>query len=329
MKPASIVASALLFFGCMGSANAENLKFSLEWLIGGRHVGFYVALEKGYYRDQGLNVAIERGYGSGDTVKRVATGSADFGIADTTTLLSARANNETPVVMVATFFNGGPEAILTLKSSGITKPQDLAGKRVGGGSTSASLKLLQALAARTGLSGYQSVPMASDQIYPALLTKQVDAITGFIDNAAVIAPRAQEKGEDVVVLPYSEYGIQNYGSAIIVGADRVAKKDPVIAKFLKASLEGIAWALAHPQDAVSIMKKHVPLTDEAVALRTWEINRDLFVTPETRQYGLGSVRAERMEETYKMAKEYLGLEKEIDLSTAFTAEFLPKDPILP
>ena len=262
-------------------------------------------------------------------MKRVATGSADLGIADTTTVLSARANNATPVVMVATFFNGGPEAILALKSSGIKEPKDLSGKKVGGGSTSASLKLLQALASKTGLKDYKTVPMASDQIYPALLTKQVDAITGFTDNAAVIASRAQQNGDDVVVLPYSDYGIQNYGSAIIVKADRVAKQDPAIAKFLNASLKGIAWALANPKEAVAIMKKHAPITDEAVALRTWEIDRDLIVTPETKKFGLGSMQPERMESTYQMAKTYLGLEKEIDLKAAYTSHFLPKPAILP
>ena len=321
--------AALIFVGGAGPAYAEDIKFSLEWLVGGRHVGFFVALEKGYYRDEGLNVTISRGYGSGDTVKRVATGSADLGIADTTTVLSARANNATPVVMVATFFNGGPEAILALKSSGIKEPKDLSGKKVGGGSTSASLKLLQALASKTGLKDYKTVPMASDQIYPALLTKQVDAITGFTDNAAVIASRAQQNGDDVVVLPYSDYGIQNYGSAIIVKADRVAKQDPAIAKFLNASLKGIAWALANPKEAVAIMKKHAPITDEAVALRTWEIDRDLIVTPETKKFGLGSMQPERMESTYQMAKTYLGLEKEIDLKAAYTSHFLPKPAILP
>src|SRR5699024_2664372 len=68
------------------TAPGETVTLSLEWLISGRHVGFYVALENGYYEDQGLDVTIKRGYGSGDTVKRVATGRAVFGIADTATL---------------------------------------------------------------------------------------------------------------------------------------------------------------------------------------------------------------------------------------------------
>ncbi len=328
-KIAPAILASIALASSAPAVGVESVKLSLEWLVSGRHVGFFVAQEKGYYREQGLDVTIERGYGSGDTVKRVATGSSDFGIADTTTLLSARANNDTPVMMVATFFNGGPEAILALKSSGINSAADLEGKRIGGGSTSASLKLLAVLAQKAGLKDYKTVPMASDQIYPALLSKQVDAITGFTDNAAVMAPQAAQRGDAITTIPYSQYGIDNYGSAIIVHADRVGKKDPAIAKFLEASLKGIAWSLQHPDDAVRILRKYAPLIDEEVAANTWKIDSQLFITPETRQYGLGSLHKERLQVTYDMARKYLGLEKEIKLEDAYSTEFLPKTPILP
>lgn len=322
--------AVVFMFGYGSIAHAEeNVRLALEWLISGRHVGFFVALDKGYYKAEGLNVTIDRGYGSGDTVKRVATGSADFGIADITTLLSARANSGAPAVMVATFFNNDPEAVLVLKSSGIAKLQDLDGKRIGGGSTSASLKLLPALATLTGLKNYHAVPMSSDQIYPALLSKQVSGITGFTDNAAFMAPQAKKMGDSIMTFAYSDYGIQDYGSAIITQEKMVDAKSPVIAKFLSASLKGVAWAIKHPDESVAILRKYAPLVDTDVALQTWEIDRKLIDTPETQKYGLGSLRADRVKVTYDMAQKYLGLERKIDVDKAFDVGFLPKTPILP
>lgn len=309
----------------MTTAKAEDdVKLSLEWLISGRHVGFFVAKEKGYYKEEGLNVAIERGYGTADSIKRISTGSADFAILSVASLIAAKAESNPPVMLVASFFNKGPETILVLKSSKIRSPKDLAGKRIGSAPAGSSLDLLKAFAKTTGLDGYQSVLMASDQTYPALLTKQVDAITGFTDNAAVMRPIAQRQDDDIEIMPYSDYGVDNYGTGIVVNTKFAQSKSPKIRGFLKASLRGIAWSLKNPEEAVAILKKHVPTMSTDTALATWKIDEKLISTSETKKYGLGYLSKERMAVTYDMAQKYMGVTKPLSLENVYTAEFIPK-----
>jgi NitT/TauT family transport system substrate-binding protein len=313
----------LLLSAPLARAQPQKITFSLEWLISGRHVGCFVAKDKGFYRDEGLDVTIQRGYGSNDTVTRVATGSADFGVASVATVIQAIADHNAPVELVSSFFNNGPEAILALKSSGIKTPQELSGKRIGGGSTSSSLQLLPALAKRSSMKDYHVVKMSGDQIYPALLTKKVDAITGFTDNVTIVGPTAKKQGDSVVVMPFSDYGIDNYGSGIITNVKRIKTKDSVIKHFLAATLKGIAWSTQHPKEAVAILKKYVPTTDEDLELRTWKIDGKLIVTKETREHGLGYMDRGRMESTYGLVKTYLGLKHSVPIDKVFTPAFLP------
>jgi NitT/TauT family transport system substrate-binding protein len=322
-----LAALSLALFSNVASAQTEKITFSLEWLISGRHVGFFVAKDKGFYREEGLDVTIERGYGSNDTATRVATGTADFGIVSVATVIQAIANNNAPIELVSTFFNDGPETVLTLKSSGISTPQQLSGKRIGGGSTSSSLQLLPALVKRTGMKDFQVVKMAADQIYPALLTKNVDAIVGFTDNVTILGPTAKRKGNGVVVLPYSEYGVDNYGSGIVTNVKRIKAQDPVIKRFLAASLKGIAWATQHPEESVAILKKYVPTVDKTIELAAWKIDEKLMVTKETRAHGLGYMSQDRMASTYDLVKTYLGLKNPISVNRVFTTEFLPVVPV--
>ena len=313
----------MVFGGTFAFAQEQKVTFSLEWLISGRHVGFFVAKDKGFYRDEGLDVTIDRGYGSSDSATRVAAGSADFGIVSVTTAIQAIGDNKAPIELVSTFFNDGPEAILALKSSGITIPLQLAHKRIGSGTTSSSLQLLPALVKKTGMKDFQVTKMSGDQIYPALLTKSVDAITGFTDNATIVGPAAKKQRDDVVVIPYSEFGVDNYGSGIVVNVKRIETDDPIIKRFLSASLKGIAWAVQNPEEAVAILRKYVPTVDQSIELETWKIDQKLIVTKETREHGLGYMSRDRMQKTYEAVREYLGLKESVAIDRIFTTKFLP------
>ncbi len=320
-----IVAALLIAANTFASsAKAEDVRLSLEWLVSGRHVGFYVAQEKGFYKEEGLNVAIERGYGTADSIKRVATGTADFAILSVASLIAAKAENDPPVRLVGSFFNNGPEAILFLKSSGIKSPKDLAGRRIGSATAGSSFDLLKAFIKSAGVGEVQSIMMASDQTYPALLTKQVDAVTGFTDNAAVMRPIAKQQQNDIGTFSYSDFGVDNYGTGFIVNERRLKMKDPKIREFLRATFKGIVWSISHRKEAAVILKKSVPTIDIDVALDTWKIDEKLIVTDETRKHGLGYLSKDRMNATYEMAKSYMNVKKPLSLDTVYTIEFIPK-----
>ena len=130
---ATVAAVAL---ATLGTAQAQNkpVKFQLDWRFEGPSALFLQSASKGYYKDAGLDVTIDAGNGSGATVNRVASGTYDMGFADMAALMEFHANNPDAAnkpVAVMMVYNNSPAAVLALKKSGITKPADLNGKKLG------------------------------------------------------------------------------------------------------------------------------------------------------------------------------------------------------
>ena len=122
-----LLAGALAFAGASEASAADKLLFSLQWIPNGNHFGVFAAKEQGFYRDANLDITIQRGFGSGDTVKRVGTGSADVGIADAGSVIVGRSNGLN-VKLVSSLYEKSPDVIFFIKDNGITKPKNSRGK---------------------------------------------------------------------------------------------------------------------------------------------------------------------------------------------------------
>src|SRR5262249_54443687 len=129
-KLTTAVVAALLIGGFSSSQASEKVIFSLNWVPYGLHYGIFAAEAQGYYPEAGLWVDIQRGYGSGGTVKRTATGAADIGMADMASVIVGRGNG-LAVKQVATLLDRSADAIFYLKGVGITTPKDLPGRSLG------------------------------------------------------------------------------------------------------------------------------------------------------------------------------------------------------
>ena len=113
-------------------AQSKKVVVQLAWVVGGLHAGFFVAKEKGFYASKGLDVAINRGFGSGDTAKVVATGTAHFGEVNVPTAIISR-GKELPLTVIGVIIGKAPESILSFADKGIRKPKDVEGKDFRGG----------------------------------------------------------------------------------------------------------------------------------------------------------------------------------------------------
>ena len=129
-KLRAAIFGALLALVPTHSFAQEKVSLAVDWILNGTHAGYFIAQEKGFYKEKGLDVSISRGFGSGDTIKRVATGSVDFGIADTGAVIAARSNDDIPVRIVAMVYDKATLGLIYLKQSGITKPKDLEGRTI-------------------------------------------------------------------------------------------------------------------------------------------------------------------------------------------------------
>ena len=140
---ATLLACAL---GAYEAVAADKVTFVTDFGYNGRHAYYFVALEKGYYARQNLDVQIVRGQGSADAVKQVAAGTAQIGFADTAAVILGRGNDQIPIKLVAIVYAKPPHAIYVLKEFRNRKPKDLEGKKLADTAFSAVPKLFDAYA---------------------------------------------------------------------------------------------------------------------------------------------------------------------------------------
>ncbi len=273
----SLTAAALLVAGGV-AAQAKDITFTTDFGFNGRHAYFYVALDKGYYKAEGLDVTIINGKGSSDAIKKVASGTADIGFADAGALVLARGNDGVPVKLVSIVYATSPHALYALADSGIATPKDLEGKKVADSAYSAMPLLFPAYAKAAGIDASKVEWITADgSALPALLARgQVDVIGQYIVGEPLLE-KAVAPGK-LVRLGYADAGLDYYGNGL-VASEAMIKRDPETVKaFVRATYKGLADALANPEAAGKIMHKYqkqvtVPIA-EGETKKVGELVRD-------------------------------------------------------
>ena len=244
---------------------ADKVTFVTDFGYNGRHAYYFVALEKGYYARQNLDVAIVRGQGSADAVKQVAAGTAQIGFADAAAVILGRGNDQIPTRLVAMVYAKPPHAVYVLKDSGIAKPKDLEGKKLADTAFSAVPKLFDAYAKAAHIdAGKVTWLVATSDALPAMLTTgRADGIGQFIVGEPLLAKSAAPK--EIFALSYADAGLDLYGNGIIA-SDGLLKSNPdLVRRFVTATMQGLKDAIADPRGAGTIMNKHHREVDADIA----------------------------------------------------------------
>jgi NitT/TauT family transport system substrate-binding protein len=326
-----LYAVAVLLSWPLVAAAQDKVALGLDWVVNGTHAGYFVAREKGLYRDAGLDVTISRGFGSGDTVKRVATNSLTFGVADTGAIIAARAGDDIPVRIVAMIYDRASLGLIYLQQSGIKSPKDLEGRAVGRSASGASVNMFPGFLKANSLDRGKIREMVVDgaTFLPLLMSGQVDAVLEQSVNIGKFRKAAAEQGKTALAMRYSDFGLEAYGNALITQPASIQSKPDLIRRFVEATLRGMKDALDHPDEAIAILRKSNPevdaegAKDELLALRETEATADI------REHGLGAISRARMEATRDTITTALGLKRSVPVEELYTSEFLPKDPIVP
>jgi NitT/TauT family transport system substrate-binding protein len=228
------------------------LKVVLNFTADGALGGFYHALARGYYAEAGLDVSFDFTNGSADAITRLASGLYDIGVGDIATLTEFVAkNHDTAPRAVFLLYNKSPAVIVAMKSSGIEKPSDLHGHVLGQGAADGASRMFPALAKLAGvdvgkIERKQITPRLRDSM---LLTRQVDAVTGFDHTVWFNLKAAGTKFEDVNLIYYADYGLDVYGNAILA-SQKILQTDPdLVKRFVRASARGWREAIADRKPA--------------------------------------------------------------------------------
>jgi NitT/TauT family transport system substrate-binding protein len=284
------------------AAHATDVNLITDFGFNGRHSYFYVALDKGYYKSEGLNVTILRGQGSIDAIKKVASGAATIGFADAGALALARSNDSIPVKLLAIVYANPPHAIFALADSGIKTPKDLEGRTVADSAFSAIPLIFNVYAQATGIDAKKVkwVSAESSSLPSLLATGRVDAIGQFTVGEPLI--EASVKPRKVVRLAYKDAGLDYYGNGIIATEQTIKDNPDLLKAFVRATFKGMRDAFTNPAEAGAIINKyHKEISPEVGASET-ELVKELAVLPGR---PLGAIDEGRIKQTIDiMAKSY-------------------------
>jgi len=303
----------------------EKIKLMFAWIPYGKHTPFYVSLDKGFWKEEGLDVTLIRGSGSGDTIKKVAAGLAEFGKAGAEVVATAR-DEGVKVKIIGAYHDRGLAVIHTLKKSNIKTLKDLEGKTMAAAPTDSCKVIFPALCAINNIDAEKInwVNITGPAKIPALVTEKVDATCTLFTEDPSYEDAAKKVGKELVRLMYSDHGLDIYSISIITTDDMIKNRPEVVKRFLKGMYRGFAWSIEHPEEAVDIFEKHVPEVDKNLAKKHFKIMLDHFLTPTAYEKGMGYIREDKMKATRDIALKYLTkTEKSIPLDDLYTNAFLP------
>ncbi len=309
-----------------GQAAPEKITFLMDWVIGGKHALFYPALEKGFYRDQGLEVDLQRGTGSQETAVAVDRGLADFGFADAgvVTLEVARGAKLKVLGMV---FDEQPLMFVVLKDSGIKTPKDFIGKRYGTALASMSGALFPGFMRLNKLDPAQ-VKMINVEIastVPALFAGQIDITAAYSNSGTPIAWfSAVKEGKDVVTIPAGDFGLDIYSNGVIATPRMLQTRPDTVRRFMLATYQGLRYAAEHPQEALDILlRRHPEIRNKEIARAQFREALRNFLTPAARKNGLGWMDPAKWQRTRDIIFEGYKVDKKIPAEDLYTTAFLP------
>lgn len=260
-----IIALAIMLAGCntgksdvnneSNKKELENISIMLDWYPNAVHSAIFVAKEKGYFEDEGLDVKIEMPADTNDPLKLAATGKVDLAISYQSQLLVSRAEG-IPVVSIAAYVRHSLDAIMYKTESGIQSPKDLEGKNVGYPSASVSEAIVASMVENDG--GDMSKVKMTDvgwDLMASLATDNVDALVGaYINHEQVLL---KKEGYNIDVLHLPDYGVpDNYELIIVTGEKTLEKKQGSFEKFWRAVTKGHQDVKADPDAGLQVLLDH-------------------------------------------------------------------------
>lgn len=312
------------------AAQAQDVKFILDFISLGRHAPWYVALGKGYFKEEGLNVTIMPSKGTADAIRTVVTGGAEIGFIDVPSLVAAGSAGGA-IRIVAANYQKPPYCIFSLNpGANVDSAKKLHGLELGSSSASFLPRIWSAVMEMNGVDSktLKVVNIDAPARVPMLASRKVPSIDLFIMSEPAIR-RAVPDAKPVCLFA-GDLGLEIYANSIGVHENYLKNNPEVVRKFVRAALRGWKDTFADPQEAAKIQLQYVKALDPQIIVEEIDILRRIAITPEVEKGGLGYITLDRMKKTVDFINKNIEVPGEkLTAEQIFVPGFLPEKPILP
>ena len=304
---------------------ADKVHLQTDWIPSGEHAMYFGGWTKGFWEEQGIDINITRGYGSGDTVTKIAGGAADFGIADIGALITARARTGVPVKQIMQTYTHSPHSLFVLKSSGITTFQGLEDKKIGITPGNSHRVYFPKVAERAGTDPSKIIWSNSDASAMAalLISKKIDAAPFFAMHHYYQNKAAMRAGEEIVVLPFVETGFAIYATGLVARDDMIEENPDLVRRFLIANRNAMEWARDNREEACTLHVERVPEVAHDDCMGSLNATMTFVFNDHSDATGLGRHDPERLAFTYEVVADAQDLPGDWDYSQVVDHRFVP------
>jgi NitT/TauT family transport system substrate-binding protein len=304
------------------------VKFSLDWKYEGTQAPFLLALDRGYFKAEGLDVTIDTAGGSVEPINRLASRTYDMAFGDINSLIKFRDQNpQTPIKAIFMIYSNPPFAVVARKSRGITAPKDLEGKKLGAPTADGAYAQWPIFVKANNIDAakVEILNVGFPVREPMLVSGQVDAITGFSFSTYINVKHGGVPQDDIVVLLMANYGVSLYGNTIMVNPSFAADKPQAVKGFLRAFLKALKDTTKDPGAAIdSVLKRNETASKEVELERLQLALRDNILTPEVKANGFGGIDPQRLDRAIdQIALTYAFKSARPKAGDIFDASFLP------
>jgi NitT/TauT family transport system substrate-binding protein len=303
----------------------DKVVLLLNWYVYSEHAPFFLGKERGYFDQEGIDLDIQEGRGSGVTVQAVAAGTATFGYADVATMIKA-ASKGAPVTAVGVALQTSPMSVMGFADKNIRKPADIKGRTVAVTPGDSMSQVWPLFLKKTGLkeSDFKTVSGDAQTKLNAVMNNQADLLLGYVMDQAIKLQDGAHK--PVYPIRFADYGVNMVSSGIIVQKDYLKAKPDVVKRFLRAATKSLEEAAKNPEAAIDAMLKANPKSGvKDTALVGMKNTASLYKGPDNPKDRPLRVGAKNMGETLALLVEYGGLDKASagKASDYYTNDYLP------
>ena len=295
-RRAALAAAALALPACrtaLAQQPTSVIRLGLDWRFEGQAALLLLGIDKGFFREEGLDVSVEPGNGSRETIARLANGQIDIGVGDPTTLVRHRDENAaTDLRGVMVLYDRSPAAIVGRRSRGITADlATLTGKKLGapaGDGAFAQWPVFRAVN-KIADSAVKIETVGFPVREPMLATGEVDAVFGFAHTTPINLRARNVPADDLIVLMMADYGLETYGNLLIASAALRNEPSGSLRRFLRAAARSVRETIANPEEAIASVMLRNETAQRTVELeRLRQVIAQSVLTPAVRENGFGA-----------------------------------------